>query len=270
MSTDPRVPVPPDDCEIFEDETIVAHDGPVEETRVVRRRERRRPPQNELWPWLLVLLLAVLVGLGALWYFTRDTTKPVPNVVGNTLETAVQRLQDDGFKADITRSNSDRPAGEVYDQSPDGGTKADEGATVQIGVSEGPATAEVPSVVGATEADARNQLTEAGFEVNAVQVFSDQPEGQVVAQNPSSGEEQKGSTVRINVSKGSGEVTVPDVVGQTEAAAKEQLTQLNLKANVDRVPSAEPEGTVVAQNPTAGSTAQAGSLVRLNLSDGSG
>ena len=79
-----------------------------------------------------------------------------------------------------------------------------------------------------------------------------------------------GSTVRINVSKGSGEVTVPDVVGQTEAAAKEQLTQLNLKANVDRVPSAEPEGTVVAQNPTAGSTAQAGSLVRLNLSDGSG
>jgi serine/threonine-protein kinase len=269
MSVDPRDPRPGDEPVVRPgDETVVERRAPVEETAIVRRR---RPGPPVLWPWLLLLLLGVLVALGAVWYFTtRDTTKTVPDVVGNTLETAVSRLEEEGFKTDIARANSERPAGEVYEQSPGGGTEADEGSTVRIGVSQGPATAAVPSVVGATEADARSQLTEAGFEVNRVQVFSDQPEGTVVAQNPTSGEARKGSSVRINVSKGSGEVTVPDVVGQTEEAAKAQLAQLNLKANVDNVPSSEPEGTVVAQNPGAGSTARADSLVRLNVSDGSG
>jgi len=234
--------------------TLIRHHVPFATLMVNRMTSRTRTP---LVISGLIATLVLGLGLGAAAFSALDDG--ATTVVRQVTVEGSEPVASDGLSA-----------GEVYDQSPDGGTKADEGATVQIGVSEGPATAEVPSVVGATEADARTQLTEAGFEVNAVQVFSDQPEGQVVAQNPSSGEEQKGSTVRINVSKGSGEVTVPDLVGQTEAAAKEQLTQLNLKANVDRVPSAEPEGTVVAQNPTAGSTAQAGSLVRLNLSDGSG
>jgi serine/threonine-protein kinase len=260
---DPRDPRPEDETAVRR--TVVERDAPVEETRIVRRR-----PRPLIWPWLLLLLLVVLAGLGALWYFTRDTSKPVPDVVGSTLDVAVSRLEADGFKTDISRANADRPAGEVYEQSPGAGTKADDGSTVRIGVSQGPATAEVPDVVGTKESDARSQLGDAGFEVNSVQVFSDQPEGTVVAQNPSSGEARKGSSVRINVSKGSGEVTVPDLVGQTEDAAKSQLTQLNRKANVDNVPSSEPKGTVVAQNPTSGTTARAGSLVRLNVSDGSG
>ena len=263
MSSDPRDP----DLRA-DDETVVERRAaaPVEETVVHRRR---RGPL--IWPWLLLFLIAVLVALGAVWYFTRDTSKTVPNVVGNTLETAVSRLEDEGFKTEITRANDERPAGEVFEQDPGGGSEADEGSTVRIGVSQGPATASVPNVVGSDEGDARSQLTEAGFEVNSIQVFSDQPEGTVVAQNPTPGNEaQKGSSVRINVSKGSGEVTVPDLVGQTEDAAKQQLMQLNLKANVDNVPSSEPKGTVVAQNPTAGSTARQGSLVRLNVSNGSG
>ena len=266
MDADPRDPQDPRaEDETAVERTVVDRREPVEETRIVRRRKRPL-----IWPWLLLLLLVVLVGLGALWYFTRDTSKPVPDVVGSTLEVAVSRLEADGFKTDITHANADRPAGEVFEQSPTGGTKADDGSTVRIGVSEGPATAQVPSVVGTKESDARSQLTAAGFEVNSVQVFSDQPEGTVVAQNPSSGEARKGSAVRINVSKGSGEVTVPDLVGQTEADAKAQLTQLNLQANVVNVPSPEPKGTVVAQNPLSGTTARADSLVRLNVSDGSG
>ena len=264
MGVDPRDPRSED--ETAAERTVVDRRAPVEETRVVRRRR----PRPLIWPWLLLLLLVVLGGLGALWYFTRDTSKPVPDVVGSTLDVAVSRLESDGFKTDIARANADRPAGEVYEQSPSAGAQADEGSTVRIGVSQGPATAEVPDVVGADEGDARSQLTAAGFDVNSVQVFSDQPEGSVVAQNPSSGEARKGSAVRINVSQGSGEVTVPDLVGQTEDGAKAQLTQLNLRANVDNVPSPEPKGTVVAQNPTSGTTARAGSLVRLNVSDGSG
>ena len=91
----------------------------------------------------------------------------------------------------------------------------------------------------------------------------------MVAQSPLGGTEAtEGSTVRINVSKGTGLVEVPEFVGQTEDDAREQLTNLGLGANVVEVPSSEPAGTVVAQNPAGGSTAREGSTVRLNVSAG--
>ena len=105
--------------------------------------------------------------------------------------------------------------------------------------------------------------------VNVVDVFSDeQEEGRVIAQSPAAGEEaEPDSTIRINVSKGPGTVTVPDLVGLARADAESRLDELGLEANVVEVPSAQPRGTVVAQNPTAGE-ARVGSAVRLNVSTG--
>jgi len=274
VSTDPRDPTdPPEPLDPrAEDETVV------DETRVrtpegdqvVDRREvRRRRRRDQLWPWLLALLVLVLVGLGLFWYFTREDTKPVPDVTGSTLEQALTRLQEEGFKVAVQRGNSTAPEGTVYDQDPSAGDDAEEGSTVTVSVSEGPATAAVPDVVGSTEDDARSTLDDAGFEVNAVQVFSQQPEGTVVAQNPPGGQDaQAGSEVRINVSKGTGTTTVPDVTGQSEDDAKQQLADAELKANVVEVPSEQDAGTVIAQNPAAGSKLQQGATVRLNVSRG--
>jgi eukaryotic-like serine/threonine-protein kinase len=267
MGTDPRDPrdVRSEDETIY-DTRVLPRDRYREEEVVERRPPRRRPV---LWPWLLALLVLVLVGIGALWYFTREETQPVPNTVGETLEAAVAELQDEGFRVEIEQRNDDSPEGRVFEQDPAGGDEAEEGSTVTIAVSQGPATAAVPDVVDALRDDAEAQLEDAGFDVNAVEVFSAQPEGQVVAQNPPAGADADvGSTVRINVSKGTGTVEVPDMVGENQADAQEQLRNLGLGANVVRVPSSEPAGTVVAQNPPAGSTAQIGGNVRLNVSAG--
>ena len=122
-------------------------------------------------------------------------------------------------------------------------------------------------MIDALEDDARDQLEDVGFKVNPVQIFSDKPNGQVVAQDPRGGAEaNEGSTVRINVSKGSDQVEVPDVVGLDQADAREQLGNLGLGTNVVEVPSSQPAGTVVAQSPVAGSKARLGSRVRLNVS----
>ena len=269
MGVDPRDPGPDDETAV--DETRVVERDRYGDREVVEQRRRRRPPL--IWPWLLLLLLLVAAGIGIWAYFAYadEDKKPVPNVVGQTVDQAVADLQAEDFKADIQRENDEAEPGTVFRQDPAGGEEADEGSTVAIVASEGPATEPVPQVTGLTEADARGQLSEAGFEVNAVEVFSEEEEGTVVAQNPAADTEaDRGSSVRINVSKGPGEVTVPDLVGQTEDEAKEQLQQLGLQANVDMVPSEEPEGTVVAQNPTAGTTARADSLVRLNVSTGQG
>jgi eukaryotic-like serine/threonine-protein kinase len=263
---DPRDALRPED-ETVVDETRV-RTGPAGGGEVVDRQVRRRRRRDDLWPWLLALLLLVLAGIAALWYLTREETKAVPDVTGATLEQAVSRLQDDGFKVAITRGNDEAPAGTVYEQDPSPGDEAEEGSTVGISVSEGPATAEVPDVVGTLEDAARRELEDAGFTVSVVQVFSDQPERSVVAQSPGGGEEaEKGSPVRINVSKGTGQTTVPNVVGLSEDEAKQQLEQADLQANVVEVPSQEPAGTVVAQNPDSGSV-RSGSTVRLNVSAG--
>jgi serine/threonine-protein kinase len=267
VSTDPRDPRDPgsEDHTIY-DTRVLPRDRYREEEVVERRPPPRKPV---LWPWLLGLLVLVLVGIGALWYFTREDTKPVPNTVGQTLEAAVSELQDEGFRVDIQQRNDDSPEGRVFEQDPAGGDDAEEGSTVTIVVSRGPATAAVPDVVDALRDDAEAQLDDAGFEVNAVEVFSDQPEGQVVAQNPPAGADANvGSTVRINVSKGTGTVEVPDMVGENQADAQEQLRNLGLGTNIVQVPSAEPAGTVVAQNPAPGTTARIGSNVRLNVSAG--
>ncbi len=137
-----------------------------------------------------------------------------------------------------------------------------------IFASKGPATVAVPNVVGLPEQQARDRLAAAGLEVSAFEVFSDEPEGTVIAQNPGSGERvSKDAGVRINVSQGSGLVDVPSVVGLPQADAQAQLADLGLEANVFRVPSIEPAGTVVAQNPVGGQV-EDGSAVRLNVSTG--
>jgi serine/threonine-protein kinase len=61
------------------------------------------------------------------------------------------------------------------------------------------------------------------------------------------------------------QVTVPDVVGTTSSEATATLREAGLEANVQGVPSDEPPGTVIAQDPRAGDEAEKGSSIRLNV-----
>jgi eukaryotic-like serine/threonine-protein kinase len=257
-----------------EETTVVSDDeGRTREMqhRRVEETPRRRSPFRDPWPWLLLLLLLVVGGLVAAWVLTREDTAEVPAVEGLPLDDAVQRIQSDGFKADIDQRESDAPEGTVFEQDPAAGDEVEEGSTVRIVVSRGPATAAVPDVVGNRADAARDALSSAGFQIRTVDVFSDEPEGVVVAQNPSGGDEaERGSSVRINVSKGTGQVTVPDLVGDPRDDAQAELRQLDLQSNVAVVPSSEPEGTIVAQHPAPGEMARVGSIVRLNVSSGTG
>ncbi len=224
--------------------------------------------RNPIIPALLILLLLVAAGLAALWYFTREEQEPVPNVEGLALNDAISRLQNEGFKTDVTSRPSEEQAGIVISQQPPAEQDADEGSTVLVVSSKGPETVTVPNAVGVTETDARDRLAAVGLGVNVVKVFSEEPEGQVTAQNPGAGEKvAEDTTIRLNVSKGTGEVEVPSLVGVSRDEAVSTLQAARLRANVVTVPSAEPEGTVVAQNPTVGTT-RAGSSVRLNVSSG--
>lgn len=259
----PRVVTEHERVRVEDDGSVTRRVDRVEQDPVVRRT--RRP---NVAVALLVILALALGGIAAAWYLTQSNTKTVPAVEGLALDDAVSRLQDDGFKADIVSQPNPAPQGTVFRQTPTAGSEEDEGSTVQLLASKGPATVTIPNAVGVAEVEARDRVAAAGLQVSVFRVFSEQPEGNVVAQSPAAGgKAAKGSAIRLNVSKGSGVTTIPSVVGTTQADAQAQLQAAGLKANVVPVPSQEVAGTVVAQNPVSGQ-AQKGSAVRLNVSTG--
>ena len=125
----------------------------------------------------------------------------VPQLVGLTsLDDVRIALSDFGLVlGSITEEESNQPAGYVLSQDPGEGTQVPAGSAVNIVVSSG--LVEVPLVTGATEAQARSDLAQAGFEVQVVQQESalDAP-GTVLAQSPQPGTQmERGALVTITV-----------------------------------------------------------------------
>jgi eukaryotic-like serine/threonine-protein kinase len=234
------------------------------------------PPRRPLlWPWLLVLLLLVGTGIGLAYVLTRDddeqsSENKVPAVVGLRAQDAVERLRASGYPADPRRRVDPTRRGRVVDQEPEAGTGLDPGNTVVIIVARGRNTVDVPNVVGSPATEAFERVQAAGLRARAVQAFARQARGRVVRQRPAAGQEApRGATVVLTVSRGPQLVAVPAVIGQTEVQAGAALRRVGLRPNVVRVPAREPNGTVIDQNPAAGSRAPRGSTVRINVSEGS-
>jgi len=246
-------------------------------TEYREEREAATPPprQRPFWPWLLLLLLLVLGAIGASWYLAnRDETveaEKVPDVVGLQRETAETRLKDRDFEAEVKRIVSSKPAGTVVTQRPEPGTLYGKRGIVVLAVARDPLRTEVPDVSGLPVGRALARLRAADLQPRAQDVPSREPKGIVLRQLPEAGTEvPKNSPAIVVVSRGPNLATVPQVVGLTVGAATSQITRAGFRSRVARVPSAEPEGTVVAQTPTGGGRALRGTVIRINVSIGPG
>ena len=261
--------------------TEVLPRGAVTEEYVVGQEPVSAPPPEpppRVWydeiGWALLALL-ILVAIGfAIWWFgfhRTEAKRTVPAVTGMPIATAVNVLQNRGLKVQISSEIHPGKPGIVFGEIPPAGSRVKKGSTVELRASKGPGTVTVPNAVGLTEAAARDRLVAAGFTVTEARVFSQEKAGNVVAQSPAAGgKAPKGSKIRINVSQGSATVIVPNVVGQSVGDAETALAKAGLKGVVQlHVPSAQPSGTVVAQNPPGGQ-AKRGSKVALNVSTGAG
>jgi serine/threonine-protein kinase len=127
----------------------------------------------------------------------------VPDVTGESQDSAKSQLQGDGLQVKTTtQTSSTATAGNVISQTPVGGTSVAPGSTVTLVVATAPATATVPSVVGQKAGAASGQLTGAGFTVNEQKqtVTKKDQDGVVLSQTPNGGATaNKGSSVTIVV-----------------------------------------------------------------------
>ncbi|AEM86560.1 Stk1 family PASTA domain-containing Ser/Thr kinase [Streptomyces violaceusniger] len=130
----------------------------------------------------------------------------IPDVVGDSVDEARSKLEDEGFKVKIADRQvfSEEDKGSVAEQSPAGGGNGEgaKGDTVTLTVSKGVQMIEVPDVTGMTADDAKAQLEEAGFKVNVEKALLF-PGDKVQDQSVHGGDEApKGSTITIKIKGG--------------------------------------------------------------------
>ena len=195
----------------------------------------------------------------------------VPDVTGQTLAVAKQKLEDKNLRVDIAEMyDSNVPTGQVVKQDPEGGSKVKEERLVTIYVSKGGEEVSMPELKGLQKSAAEDKITSVGLKLGVVtEEFSSQPAGKVIAQDPRAGTKiSKGQVVDLVISKGerSRKVAVPSVVGGKEAAAKDAIENRGLHiGSVTKEASSQAAGTVVRQSPAAGSEVEEGTSVDLVL-----
>src|SRR5947207_2994372 len=160
------------------------------------------------------------------------------------------------------------PVSVVHSRVVMGHTQAD----VQIG-SPPPPTVLVPNVVGQMQAAATSAITSAGLTVGTVTMQSSTTvaSGNVISESPTAGTRvASGSAVSLVVSSGPAQVAVPNVVGQTQAAAASAITGagLTVGAVTQQSSSTVAAGSVISESPTAGTRGASGSAVSLVVSSG--
>ena len=133
--------------------------------------------------------------------------------------------------------------------------------------------ATAPDVVGMPAPDAEAAIAEAGLTTGQVNhdFSSEWAAGLVMSQNPAAGAElSPGAAVRMTVSQGVRQATVPDIVGMTQAQAEQAIAEAGLTTgHVDGDFSEEaPAGEVLAQNPAAGAELPEGDGVDFVVSEG--
>jgi beta-lactam-binding protein with PASTA domain/predicted Ser/Thr protein kinase len=231
--------------------------------RPVSRRSRR-------WPWLVLAGVLGIVVIAAIVMLAVPSRVQVPSVVGSSISVATQRLRDEGFSVAPVRDNSDKPRNTVVGQDPTGGSTVDEGSTVTLNISDGPAIQKVPDVSNAGRRAARKTLTDAGFRVGERRVPSDTIKvDRVVAQSPpGNSAAERGQVVTLDVSSGPQKVDVPGVTGQSEDQARAALEAAGLRvAVVQQEDAKEDPGTVLGQSPAPGGQAAHGTTVTITVAE---
>ena len=124
----------------------------------------------------------------------------------------------------------------------------------------------IPDVRGMTEADATSVLEDNGFSVQSMQVKSDDTEGLVLISDPATGSRaNEGDEIVIHIATAR---TIPAVVGKSEKDAKAAFEEAGYEnATYAKEHSDEPEGTVLAVSPEAGTRAKSSIAVTVKVAD---
>ena len=233
------------------------------------------------WITALVALL-VVAAIGIIIYMAVDSSMKahetkdvdVPKFVGMMYD-EIKANKDYKFKFEITADYDEKsPVNVVLRQDPEPGSKqVKENATIKLVINSTSTTTEVPKLKNYTEQEAITKLENKHFNYNVSRVNSAEvAKGYVIDCSPQEGTEMEiGTTITLIVSDGPATemVEVPDVTDMSYDSAVAALEAKGFATQKTTVSSNKPEGTIIETDPLAGNLLTKGSLITIQVSDGS-
>ncbi|MFI0236644.1 Stk1 family PASTA domain-containing Ser/Thr kinase [Streptomyces sp. NPDC016845] len=234
---------------------------------------RSGKPRRAQFAIIAALLLVLGIGAGV-WYINSGQFTEVPPLLAKTEAEAKKRLDEAGLRpgGKVSYEYSDAyKRGTVMGTDPEAKARIRDDGTVNLTVSKGPKTVNVPDLEGTRLATAKSDLEQRGLKPGMVtkEFSEDIAKGSVISTDPGAGTTRvSGSAVALIVSKGA-PVDVPDVTGESEEDAVAELEEEGLEAEIatTRVTSDEDKGDVARQSPKDGRLSE-GDTVTLTISKG--
>ncbi|WP_426705085.1 Stk1 family PASTA domain-containing Ser/Thr kinase [Corynebacterium auriscanis] len=192
-----------------------------------------------------------------------------PDLTGMTTEEASNALKKAKLKLNPTvqeESSDEVPAGQVISQNPAQGSQVSVGTKVTITVSTGQEKVRVPVVTGQDADTARKNLESAGFTVEETGIDSMEEEGKVLSASGEGSELKKGSTIKLEVSKGN-MFRMPSLEGKKYSQVLSLLQQAGWRGSPSDVTRKNVKTReLVRQDEVAGQSVHAGEVVKRNTS----
>ena len=220
------------------------------------------------WP-VAALAIILLAAAAALLFFVAGpgASTTVPRVKGETRQVALVALATAHLSAKVVTSFDETTrAGIVLAADPAAGREVGRGSTVILTVSQGQERYAVPQLVGHTQAEAQQRLTDAKLTVGrTTKAFSETiPQGQVISTSPAAGASVKRATpVALVTSKGRQPIELQDWTGKPADQAIQALTAAKLKVDATKQDwnDTVPKGSVISQSPATGTLFQGDAIV---------
>ncbi|HFI0300940.1 TPA: Stk1 family PASTA domain-containing Ser/Thr kinase [Streptococcus suis] len=232
-------------------------------------------PRRGLRTRYKVLIGVIVLTIAALAFLIYNTpaTVQVPNVVGETLDVAKEKIEVSGLVVgNITEeASTEVKEGLVIRTAPEATASRRVGSKVDIVVAS-VAMVTVPDVSGNDADTAQAELEALGFKVTQKEEYSDSTDdGYVIKTDPvANSSKEKGSTVTIIVSKGTQPQSVPDVTGKSQDTAKQLLEAAGFIVGTisEEYSMSVSQGNVIRTDPLPKVELEKGSVINMTVSKG--
>lgn len=209
----------------------------------------------------IVAIVIIVVGTFFIYnYVIGSNSVSAPDVRNKTLEEAKVTIVKAGLEVgDVTEVASDDVKEKtVIDSDPKAGKKVKKGSKVDLRVSSGKKTVDMPNFVGMDEETVKKNASKLGFKnITVEKVESNSYDtGKVVSQNIRAGMEivPKEKELIIQVSTGKKKVTMPNLVGEDSTTVESTVASYGFKNVTYREEYSDKEtGTVISQSIRTGS-----------------
>ena len=209
----------------------------------------------------IVAIITIVVGTFFIYnYVIGSNSVTAPDVRNKTLEEAKVVIVKAGLEVgDVTEVASDDVKEKtVIDSDPKAGKKVKKGSKVDLRVSSGKKTVDMPNFVGMDEETVKKNASKLGFKnITVEKVESNSYDtGKVISQNIRAGMEiiPKEKELIIQVSTGKKKVTMPNLVGEDSTTVESTVASYGFKNVTYREEySDKEEGIVISQSIKTGS-----------------